>query len=37
MNKQTYSTPALVELGDVRSVVLGSSNNDTADMSKYYN
>jgi hypothetical protein len=37
MNKQAYSTPQLVALGDVRSFTLGSSSHDTADMKNYYN
>jgi hypothetical protein len=37
MTKQPYSPPQLVVLGDVRSFTLGSRNNDTADMKRYYN
>lgn len=37
MNKQAYSPPQLVALGDVRSFTLGSKHNDTADMKAYYN
>lgn len=37
MTKQPYSPPMLVALGDVRTFVLGSNSEDTADMKNYYN
>ncbi|MFI7467450.1 lasso RiPP family leader peptide-containing protein [Nonomuraea sp. NPDC049646] len=34
---QPYTAPALHDLGTIRAVTLGSSENDTADKKKYYN